>query len=179
MYGWTFQVMEPITVTALAWYDEGQNGLFQGHEIGLWWASSSLPLTNYLVTSISIPSGTLAELNGIYRKVDLASPITLGTGRHIIGGTYSFPSEDQVAFGVAQNYQDWTQDSRIALGQPAWAYGDGFRMPDHSFLAYGLNVGPMLYIEPIPEPSPVALALIGFFCCIGHRVLRIRRSTVY
>lgn len=177
MYGWAFQVLEPISVTGLAWYDEGQNGLVQGHEIGLWWTSTTW-LTNYLVSSVSIPPGTQAELDGIYRKVDLPSSITLGPGWHVIGGTYSFDSGEQVANGVAHSSSEWVQDSRISLLNPAWAVGGGFRIPDEGFLGYGVNVGPMFYIEPIPEPSSMGLVLLGFLCCAAERVLRIcRRSS--
>lgn len=177
MYGWAFQVLEPISVTGLAWYDEGQNGLVQGHEVGLWWTSTSW-LTNYLVSSVSIPPGTQAELDGIYRKVDLPSSITLDPGWHVIGGTYSFDSGEQVANGVAHSSSEWVQDPRISLLFPAWAVGGGFHIPDEGFLGYGVNVGPMFYIEPIPEPPPVALLLIGFLFFTARRAHRIRRSTV-
>ena len=32
--GWQFDVLEPIIVTGLTWYDEFQDGLLLGHETG-------------------------------------------------------------------------------------------------------------------------------------------------
>src|ERR1700730_1244531 len=36
MYGWTFYLLEPITVTGVGWYDDGLDGLAHAHEIGIW-----------------------------------------------------------------------------------------------------------------------------------------------
>ena len=64
MYGWTFEVLQPVTVTGLGWYDNnGGDGLFHPHQIGIWPGGLySHHVTNILLGSITIPAGTVAPL---------------------------------------------------------------------------------------------------------------------
>jgi hypothetical protein len=101
MYGWTFGLTEPATVTGLAWYDQNPAGLSHAHEVGLWqypgretngyWASTnSIPLL-----SLTIPAGTNATVTWqsvagvsyfLERSADLAAPFTL-LATNIVGQT--------------------------------------------------------------------------------------------
>ena len=62
--GWQFNVLTGITVNGLGWYDDGANGLSIGHSVGIWDPSGTL------LTSILVPGGTAAGLNGQYRCLD-------------------------------------------------------------------------------------------------------------
>lgn len=70
MYGWNFTVNAPITVSGLGWYDEGQDGLFHPHQVGLSWRPGSAGTNAFLVGSVQIPKGTEGTLDTIYRRVD-------------------------------------------------------------------------------------------------------------
>jgi len=50
VYGWSFELVRPITVTGLAWFDQNADGLSHSHEIGIWQDTSSWPAwaTNYV-----------------------------------------------------------------------------------------------------------------------------------
>lgn len=164
MYGWWFNVLAPLTVTGLGWYDEGQDGLFHSHQVGLWWWSGNTG-SNWLLGSVNIPAGTSASLDAIYRKLDLQAALTLEPGLYAVGGTYQPQSEDMVRNQIVYNATDLTRDPSVHLMGPAYAIGGGFRFPDGAVLSYGVNVGPMFFVPEVPEPSVGGLLVIGATCC--------------
>jgi hypothetical protein len=81
VYGWEFDVISDITVDQLAFYDAGQDGLAESHEIGIW-----DPLGSLLV-SATIGAGGGAPLDGLFRLVDVVDTfLSMGSG-YIIGAT--------------------------------------------------------------------------------------------
>jgi hypothetical protein len=54
--GWRFDVLAPLTVTALEYFDENGDGLHSAHAVGIWDPSGTL-----LVTTV-IPALTAAPL---------------------------------------------------------------------------------------------------------------------
>ena len=160
MEGWHFQLTEPATVTGLAWYNQNPAGLSHAHEVGIWnWGNASLLL------SLTIPAGTNASLlDGAWREVDLAAPVTLAAGWYVVAGTYYSENPDVVKyvwlwFG---NY-GIPIDPRIVGTCPAFTdSGAGFRpydpnaplfrITDDCVLNEGFYLGPNLLLLP-PVPS--------------------------
>jgi len=174
MYGWSFSIVEPVTVTTIGWYDDGLNGLFHSHQVGLWPGGLNTPGGD-LIGTVTIPAGTNAPLDGVYRKMDLPAALTLAPGDYIVAGTHLDENQDFVYFINPYVLDPTPGDPRFRVGGPAIAFGNDFRRPDLFILAYGLELGPMLFVEPIPEPSGVCLALAG---ALGVWTTRARRSTM-
>jgi hypothetical protein len=174
MYGWTFQLLQPVVVTGVGWYDQGQDGLMNSHEIGLWQGS----YYNYtsLVFSATVPAGTTARLDGYWREVGFNVSLTLQPGSYVVAGTRRGPSDDTVEFALAPPDLQAT-DPRIAADSILpMVWPGGFGPPTEGpILVTGAEFGPMLFVEPIPEaPSSVLLAL-GLCSWLGVRAGR-RRS---
>jgi hypothetical protein len=171
MYGWTFWLTEPATVTGLAWYDQNPAGLSHTHEVGLWqypgratngyWGSTN----SILLFALTIPAGTNASLlNGAWREVDLAAPGTLPAAYFVLAGTHYSENPDvveYVATWVAN--ENIPMDPRIIADCPAFTdSGAGlapydpnaplFRIPENAILAPGFEFGPNLLLVP-PVPS--------------------------
>jgi len=173
MYGWTFLLTEPATVTGLAWYDENPAGLSYAHQIGVWQydsGSTNLDInTNApLLFSLTVPAGTNATLlNGVWREVDLGSPTNLPLGSYVVAGTHYTENPDVVKF-VRDDGHDLPRDPRIIIGVPALTlsglaspYYDPtaplFRIPDTLILVgSGVEFGPNLLLLQPPIPSLLA-----------------------
>ncbi len=135
---------------------------------------------------IVIPSGTTANLDGPWRKISLPhGPITLARGGYVLGGTDHPESADSIRY-VAGNTADsgidamnlLPADSRIRIGAPGKT--DGYSpvnqfvlspdAPSSFFLVNGVELGPMLFVEPIPEPHSVILVMVACVVCGAARV---------
>ncbi len=171
-WGWGFHVSSPITVTDVAWYDANGDGLSHAHRIGLWKiispigdpGPSDLNLLGSLGQGVVVPSGTSAVLDGPWRKTAIpGGPLVLPVGDYLLGGENNANSTDPVKF-ANQFTANFGTDSRIYLNYLAGhSSADGFHEPDFSFLVKGVELGPNLFVQPIPEPSPYLLASAG--CC--------------
>lgn len=150
--GWQFDVLSAITVTALGWYDQDQNGLGVAHEVGIWGSAGNL------LTSAIVPAGTVGALDGVYRTAAISTlNLGIGTG-YIVGGLNSSNSGDRLAFDVTQvvnssiRYIDATFSGLSGtLDRPAFfsAATTGF-------------YGPMFFVgDNAPVPTPATLALFG------------------
>lgn len=95
--GWQFDLAVPITVSAMTWYDDGQDGLELDHEVGIWDPSGALVATTHVI----IPAGTAAPLDGIWRTVAIA-PTVLPAGSGYIVGGYNGDHSECLSFDVVQ-----------------------------------------------------------------------------
>ena len=195
--GWTFYVEEPITVTHVGWYDEDGDGLSHDHRIGLWkdlsgeadWPYVGVGnveqllgyhIADFLVpVGITISSGTSAELDGPWRKVELDAPLTLPVGGYALGGLDNSLSTDPITYvldiGSTNDLESsLPADTRIRVGAPGLSFEPGFNVPDYFFLVCGLELGPMLFVQPVPEPGTSALLALG--ACIALCLQRNRKS---
>src|ERR1700730_14870335 len=75
--GWQFNVLSPLTATGLEWYDAAGTGLSTAHTVGIWSPAGTL------LTSILIPAGVAAPLDGMFRFQSIA-PINLPVGNGYI-----------------------------------------------------------------------------------------------
>lgn len=151
VYGWSFELIRPLTVTGLAWFDKGAEGLAHSHEIGIWQDTTN---SHPLLASAVIPAGTNAQLvAGVWRSVDLGNPVTLPAGYFTIGGTYYTENPDLVMFTPPP----LLSDSRIEVGIPVFSSSASrgvppdplFQEPDSGIVATeGAELGPNLLIRP-------------------------------
>lgn len=157
--GWSFDVLDPISVTGLGWYDENQDGLGVAHEVGIWNSAGAL------LASTIVPAGIAGELDDIYRKVNISDiTLNIGTG-YVIGGLNFENSGDRLAANVAQvvNASVNFVDARFS------ALTANFERPTLISSASTGFYGPMMFVATVPAPSTLFLLLA---CLIGMRFLK-------
>jgi hypothetical protein len=183
VWGWTFLVKTPIIATDIGWYDEGGNGLSHEHRIGLWyspnktsWPYIDATATQLLSSFAVVPSGTSAELDGRYRKEPIpAGPLVLQPGGYALGGIDYADSTDSIMYSGDFPDNIPLAQGRAILGAPGYATQPGFRPPSLFFLVNGLELGPMLFVQPIPEPRAITVAMLP--AIVLGSSLRMRRRT--
>jgi hypothetical protein len=173
-WGYSFYVTTPIVVTHLAWNDTGRDGLSHSHPVGIWrdtsgitqanWEGMPFPNAGTLITSATIPAGNTAELAGPWRRVPIA-PVTLTVGGYAIGGQNNSQSTDDMVYRLLSGNNS-VYDPRVLKGSFTFNTGgpDGFYSPGslHEwYLNAGVELGPMMFIEAVPEPNYFALMSIG------------------
>jgi hypothetical protein len=176
MVGWTFNLLQPLTVTAVGWYDDGQDGLSRAFQVGLWqaltgyFAPGSTPpqLLGTPSDGITIPGGTTASLQGSWRVVPLSSPLTLAPGNYEIGGLDTATTSDKIKYvGVGGLWPYPPVWPGLTIRQFFYAALPSTPPPtfqvnynDRFYLADGLELGPMLFTS-IPEPRSLVLVGLG------------------
>ncbi|MEX0679646.1 MAG: hypothetical protein WD063_21430 [Pirellulales bacterium] len=161
--GWQFDVLNPITVVGLGWFDEGANGLGRSHTVGIWNPAGTL------LDSVLIPAGVAAPLDGQFRTIAIA-PLVLAPGAgYIVGGENFSNSGDRLADDVTQ-----VVDSRIGYIDATFStIGSGFVRPTSFSVAttgfYGVSFS-------TPEPSGIALGAMALGALVGF-VRRLARRT--
>jgi len=169
MVGWTFQLLQPFTVTQVGWYDANSDGLSRDFQVGLWEGEAD---TNNAATlkfvpgmhyssligdadkGLTIPSGTNASLNGFWRVVDLEQPLLLQPGFYELGGPDSTNTTDVIRYVMIG-----PPTTPTPFGAPLWVggffYAFHFEGPlppvtqlqptSDFYLYWGLELGPMLF----------------------------------
>lgn len=113
--GTEFTPLEPVTVTALGYYDDtfaSGPGLSAAHDIGIYDTS-----TFALVVSATVPAGDQVDLLDEFRIIDV-TPTDLVAGR-----TYVLTAVSEGDYGRVAAPESLTIDSRITMG--AWRSGAG------------------------------------------------------
>jgi hypothetical protein len=91
--GWRFNVLQPIIVDGLGWFDENGDGLLFGHRIGIW------SPTGVLLTDASVSAGSIDALDGQFRTVgvpQLTLPPAIG---YVVGGVDYAGDTERMACG--------------------------------------------------------------------------------
>ena len=161
MVGWTFDLLQPITVSQVGWYDDSGNGLSRSFQVGLWFGSTQL--LGDPTAGILIPGGTQATLSGHYRVVDLPTPLDLQPGGYVLAGLDSATTPDVIKFVGNAFFQNPSYiASGVDIETPTAGYINppGFQLPTSFFLLPGLELGPMLF-TPVPEPGTALLFATG------------------
>lgn len=179
--GWTFTATESFTISSLGYYDHGQDGLVDSHDVGVWRISGGPPS---LLATAAIPSGTTANLNGQFRYTQIA-PLQIATGNdYVIGATIGF------GVGVAQydptvtpTASGWSVVSKISnvagrfgLVFPAGSGFDDFNFPSDFGGASDPPIAGPNFLISVPEPSSFLLYASSL---IGIAASSRRRRTVH
>lgn len=184
MLGWQFTVTEPLSVSALGWFDLGQNGLSRSHEVGLWNKN-----TQALLGSVVVASGTGGTLDGFFRYTSLGSAVALSSGTtYVIAGLDVGANGDGHVWtpalgGFNNQVNGFSSDARVTVGPAGTAIGQavaGFQFPtasigDSRTALFGPN---FLIAEPVVAaiPLPPSMALLVFGLAGMGLAARRRRS---
>jgi hypothetical protein len=162
--GWQFNVVRPIWVTRLGFYDDLKNGLQETHEVGIW--DSNQVLLAYAVVSPSDP------LVSWWRWATLATPVLLGPG-----------SDYRIAAVTGSENYTWAPVGFV-VGSDITFVTDRFFGPTTSLTYPLFSEGRVGWFGPnfeyeyqvgsvVPEPSTLGLVMLGALV-LGH--LRARRA---
>jgi len=161
--GSEFTVTTNLTVTQLGFYDWGQDGLADAHEVGLWDAAGNL------LASTVIQSGTGSSLAADGYRWNVVSAVPLIAGDDYIVGAY-FPSASDHFSDAAPINADFTMIKDLYLD------GAGFAEPTTSDFNsntqgwFGPNVGTES-VPPVPEP----ITMFSAFMAISGLGMYVRR----
>jgi len=164
--GWSFTLLNPITVTHLGIWDDFGNGTVQVHDVGIWLATGTNPIVQATVTAGSSVLG--ADGTNYWRWAALATPVTLLPGQYVIGGYYdSDLPRDRFLRGIAGS-------PLTAVFGPGVVFGQSLRTPGSTLLKPNVydpdsdqgRFGPNFLYTPVPEPAllqlPFLVGLGGF-----------------
>lgn len=156
--GWQFDVLAPLAVVGLGWFDDGADGLSLAHTIGIW------DPAGILLASVLVPAGTASPLDGQFRTVSLAPIILPVAAGYIVGGeNFSSNPERLVCGGGGRNCLSTlsqTVDSRIAFVDATFSpVGSGFQRPSTLSGAGQGFYGPSFSV--VPEPAGALLVGMG------------------
>lgn len=154
--GWAFSTDRAIEVTALGWFDYGDNGLVNSHEVGIWDASGRLLL------SAVVGAGTDdALLAGFRYNRALSGTGTLAAGSYVVAGLSTYDDDAwrnvdmaSVTLGAGIRYlEDRTSEtSTFEFAGVTQGYDVGY---------FGANFQYDEVAAEVPEPSAMALSLFG------------------
>ncbi|MBK8817440.1 MAG: DUF4082 domain-containing protein [Methylococcaceae bacterium] len=154
--GFKFTANKNLTVNALGFYDDSQNGLTTSHDVGIY------DLNGTLLTATSIASGTGASLDGKFRYSGISSFNLISGQSYIIAGLAT--GEDGYTYGnVGSTIQGLTVDPAIGISPLAslFLYAPTFTFPTEHF---GYDLYPMVNFKFNPTsqvPIPAAFPLLG------------------
>lgn len=161
--GFVFTTNDAISVTALGYFDDNQDGFLTNHEVGIF------DLNGTLLVSSLLSAGSSGILEGHYRY-NAITPITLAGNTSFLIAATTFGSADGFAYGHRNDsLSGFATDPRISVADDASRFvyqcDNVLRAPDEMF-GYTIYGGPNFLIAPaeasnVPEPASFALAFAG------------------
>ena len=145
--GWEFLTNNAITVNALGFFDDSQDGLAESHDVGLWDASGNL-LAQTTVASTDILVNQW--------RYSFVAPVTLAAQQDYYVGALYTSGADNVVF---PGYSGVSTTANITYLNATYGEGGALADPTNAFGANGF-FGPN--ISTIPEPSTWAMLMLGF-----------------
>ena len=155
--GFAFNTSIAFTVTHLAFYDFGGDGLGASHEVGLWDPSGNLHV------SAVVGSGTSAPLSedGLWRMVDIEDFVIPAASGYVVAASFTQGSDVQfnnapgTINGITYVGGRVINNDTSVLTYPTSTFSAGFG-------GGGLAVA-------VPEPSAALLAVAGLLGLIRRR----------
>ena len=154
LYGWVFDVLTSVDVTALGVGDFDSDGLAISHDVGIFRQSDQS-----LLASLTIPGGTSATLLNGFRYLSLGSSVLLSPDRYVIAMT--MPSGNGDLQSIANSSVGTAAE--IAYLTSAFDGGSSLAFPNSSFngaFAEGM-FGPNFQFDSAAVPEPASLLLFG------------------
>ena len=163
-FGWSFRVINSITINQLGVWDAGANGLgLPSSQVGLWTAAGAL-LASATVTDASEQVAS-ASADGEWLFEGIAS-LTLVPGSYVIGSVFI------AATPLAQTNAPFTTIADIALtGGVQGPNNVGLAFPGASF-SFPI-FGPTMRLAENNVPEPAGVALVG----LGLALMALRRRS--
>jgi hypothetical protein len=159
--GWEFNTVAPFTVTALGFYDDGQNGLLGSHDVGIYDSAGNL-----IVSATVQPSDLLTNWWRFAPIAPTLLPVADGYRIAATTGSENYtwnPTGFVVDLNLSFVADRYTSSSSLVF--PTDTSGDG------TIGWFGPNF--MFEAAPIPEPSTFGLLGAGLLGLIALR----RRSS--
>jgi len=160
--GFQFTANQAVTVTALGVFDDSQNGLVDSHQIGLWNSSG------VLLASTSVVSGTTDPLTNQFRYADITAT-TLTAGQTYTVGALYVDDKDPLLF--PGSVTGFATNAAITFDQNAYVVGSNLTNPTSTSGGGPSYFGPNFLfsgVQPVPEPSTLAVGLLGGLGMIGY-----------
>jgi hypothetical protein len=149
--GWDFTANKSLSVNALGFFDDSQDGLTDSHDIGLWDSSGNL-LANTTVT-------TTDPLTNQWRY-SAVSPVTLTAGdTYYVGALYLDGNDPNVFAGDSGVV---TTTANITYLESMYEASSTLSFPTSSVSGGPGYFGPNFSAPAVPEPSTWAMMLLGF-----------------
>ena len=172
--GFAFTTNQEVSVTALGYYDENQDGFLTNHEVGIF------DFNGTLLTSAVLDAGSGTSLVGHYRYTTV-TPITLAANNSfvVVGTTFGFP--DGWAFGSSSSITGLVVDPSISIASDAARFiyqnDNLLRFPTEHFGGFTIYGGPNMLLSTsvggeVPEPATLALTLAA----VAGILLKSRRT---
>ena len=159
--GWDFTLSQDVLVTHLGYYDRGNNGLVQDHDVGIFRVSDQqLILSNRVLTTDTLVVGDAPE--GFYRYHDIPDfVLTSGPTYRIVATT---SSSDGYTFG---GYEGFTNHPALAsVGNGFWRATVSLEFPSNN--NGPIYAGPNMLLIAVPEPTSVSLLAVGALLVFRH-----------
>lgn len=158
--GYEFSLSEGYMISRLGLFDYQQDGLLEGHQVGVWDSAGNL------VSSGTVPGGTTSELEGLMRWVDV-DDFFLTPGTYTVGANYatgSYIGGEEIRFNNSVVLADGV--TLIDAMQNNWP---GFSRPTFTTYQNTGTFGPGLDGMPISSLVPTNLANVTDAGCeVGY-----------
>ena len=171
VHGWQFTTNADISVTALGFFDDAQNGLTEAHDVGIFSAAGTL------LASATVPSGVAAPLVNQFRYVAIA-PLLLTSGQTFrIGAVYNSGADLLVitATGLAVDPAITKSPLRFVINSATLADPTQTSAGNGSF---GPNFDFVLAATGAPEINGLSSVALGFTCLLLALAERKRKAPV-
>ena len=156
--GWEFQVVSPIMVHDLGFWDEGRTVLTNTHDVGLWTGDGSTLLASTTITNASIPVASVSA-NGQW-LFNPVPAVLLNPGDYVIGAHYLNLDADAARLNVLS--ADLFALPQIAFVTERGVVGPALGFPNGIETVDNIGpFGPNLAVSSVPEPSSLWLLGIG------------------
>ncbi|MEP6755697.1 MAG: PEP-CTERM sorting domain-containing protein [Chthonomonadales bacterium] len=170
--GWEFALSSSVTVKDLGIYDEGDDGLVNSHQVGLWTTGGTLLASTTLASGLSGTDVSSISTFGSFRFNSITD-LVLGPGSYVLGAAYLQSDADV----VRTNTSAPSMAPGFSFTQGHYNLGSGFAFPGGTFATSGGHFGPNLRISSsdVPEPGMV-VSLLGAGSLGGFMLIRRRQS---
>ena len=157
--GFQFSTNEPLTISALGFYDDGGDGLAASHDIGVFDSVGNL------VVSTTLQAGAGGTLFGNFRYVSIVPSMLDGNQQFTIAAT-SGGLADPWAYGFLDStLSGFSNDPAITIGEDGavYIYSSALQYPTAHY-NYSLYAGPNFMIDhdqQVVTPEPAAAVLLA------------------
>lgn len=150
--GYLFGILDrDIQVTRLGFFDYLDDGLKNGHDVGIWAPVGGAPLA-----TATVPAGTDAALEAGFRWANLLAPVNLTAKTDYVIGATVVGGDD--TFDIFPSQADIDPLFSVSAPSALVTFAPGLNQPTSLFGEQGL-FAPNLAAVPIPDGGVTALLL--------------------